>query len=335
MSFFKSSHLISGRNKREDFFNPIRREDPWQLSHLKEAADFIKSWHTLHKAHSLTQPTFIAVHQTLSVLSEMGHQLLRDSLFYLLPGKLSSDPIEARFGAYRRLSGSNFYISCKQLFEAEKKLRTMNFIRSEIPISKLNLTVDSFTNGENSLPSDTDLELFNIPVTEIDTDELEEGESATLYYVAGYVGRSISRRNKCDDCKKTLISDVPVIPEERTQILDDTNHGGLCAPSELCHAICLLAFLCFKRCQRTEKLQQLMSQHNQKDVFVANVMKHLSSNLGLKAIQVRNCLSGHSIIRPLIGSIFNCFAKNLKRQLNAESDSTSKTQKIKKLQSKY
>ena len=221
-------------------------------------------------------------------MSEMCDQLLRDSeLFYILPGKISSDPIEARFGAYRQLSGANFYISCKQLFEAEKKLRTLNLIRSQVSISRLNSAVDSSTSEDGI--HDMDLQLMD--VTGIDVDDLDEGESATVYYVAGYVGRSIARRNKCDECKEVLIRDEPSSPEDMTQIFDDVNRGGLSSPSELCHAICLLSLLYFKQCQSTDNnLKKLLSQTNQMDVFVDNVLKKLPSCLGVKVFQFRNCL---------------------------------------------
>ena len=44
-------------------------------------------------------------------------------------------------------------------------------------------------------------------ISTIDAKDLDEGESATIYFVAGYVGRSIAQRNKCDNGKDVLISE--------------------------------------------------------------------------------------------------------------------------------
>lgn len=254
-------------------------------------------------------------------------------LFYVLPGKISSDPIEARFGAYRRLSGANFFISCKQLFEAEKKLRTLNLIKAKIPVSRLNFTVDFDDEGSSPIDRPTDLELCEI--TGIDADDLDEAENTIVYFVAGYVGRSIARRNKCSDCKQILLCENPSSPEDRTQIFDALNRGGLSSPTEFCHAVCLLSFLYFKQCQEdTHKMRKLLSLGNQKAAFVSNILDKLTLHLGIKTMTFRRCKNGHLVLRPIVGSVFNCFAKNLKRHINTDSKSESKAQKIKKLQSK-
>lgn len=49
----------------------------------------------------------------------------RHSFSFVLLGKFQSDPLEGRFGYYRQLSGGNFYISCRQLLQAEKKIRLL------------------------------------------------------------------------------------------------------------------------------------------------------------------------------------------------------------------
>ena len=42
---------------------------------------------------------------------------------YLLTAKLTSDPIEGRFGWYRQVNGGNYFMRVKQLIQAEKKIR--------------------------------------------------------------------------------------------------------------------------------------------------------------------------------------------------------------------
>lgn len=48
---------------------------------------------------------------------------------YLLPGKIQTDELEYRFSLYRRLAGSNYNISIRQIFEIEKKTQIMFFAK--------------------------------------------------------------------------------------------------------------------------------------------------------------------------------------------------------------
>jgi hypothetical protein len=42
------------------------------------------------------------------------------NMTYLLPGKVQTDSLENRFGRYRQLSGSQYHVSLRQIFESEK-----------------------------------------------------------------------------------------------------------------------------------------------------------------------------------------------------------------------
>ena len=52
------------------------------------------------------------------------HLLLREDVSFVLLDKLTSDPLEGRFGWYRQLAGGNFFISVRQL-TGEKKIRIL------------------------------------------------------------------------------------------------------------------------------------------------------------------------------------------------------------------
>ena len=47
----------------------------------------------------------------------------------VLLGKFSSDPIKKRFGQFGQLSGANFFISVRQLMDAEKWIRILSLER--------------------------------------------------------------------------------------------------------------------------------------------------------------------------------------------------------------
>lgn len=117
---------ILGQQKRDDFSRPILSVDDFKLDYLRKAVVIFKEWR-LSKREGLSHPTFTAVIQSFSALIELSVYLLeRHSFSFVLLGKFQSDPLEARFGYYRQLSGGNFFISCRQLLQAEKKIRLLN-----------------------------------------------------------------------------------------------------------------------------------------------------------------------------------------------------------------
>ncbi|QQP53745.1 Putative LOC101234561, partial [Caligus rogercresseyi] len=60
-----------------------------------------------------------------------------------------SDPIEKRFGWYRQLSGGNYYISVRQILEAEKKIRVLSLVKfSNMTISNITELMDDDAEGD-------------------------------------------------------------------------------------------------------------------------------------------------------------------------------------------
>ena len=277
------SFSVSGRNKREIFFDPLRRENPWQISYLRESAEYISKWYSSNPSpiHCLTPATYGAVRQTLMAIADLCESLFTNQdCFYLLLGKFSSDPIEARFGAYRQMAGANYYISCKQLFEAEKKLRTLNLIKSHVDISHLDISYGHEDHSEMNC----DLNFDDVGFEEIDN--MDVVEQSTVYYVAGYVGRSISRRNKCRDCKSLLVesdeNDAALL-DDKHLILNDLNRGGLSLPSDFCYTVCLFSYLFYRQLEETNRRKTFLCSRNQRNTFLSNVLKNSHQFWALKS----------------------------------------------------
>lgn len=124
--FILISSYIAGQHKRDDFSRPILDTDDFKLDYLRKSVLIFKEWQA-SKRSGLSHPTFTAVIQSFSALIDLSIYLLeRHSFSFVLLGKFQSDPLEGRFGYYRQLSGGNFYISCRQLLQAEKKIRLLN-----------------------------------------------------------------------------------------------------------------------------------------------------------------------------------------------------------------
>ena len=99
------------------------------------------------------------------------------------------------------------------------------------------------------------------------------------YFVAGYIGQSNAKRQKCDACKEIFVAsdDAPQleddVPDEHKLIFDMPNSGGLSAPSELSFTATALAAQCCTAIS-TDKtmLQKLLAQSNQRSFYVKVVL---------------------------------------------------------------
>ena len=130
---------------------------------------------------SLTPQTTLANELTFAGMANLATHLLKNKgMNKVLLGKFSSDPIEKRFGQFRQLSGANFFISVRQLLDAEKRIRILSLIRD----GKLGfIGVDNKLDNEMVAKNAVDFQLE--PVNELHISEVDQ---AKLYYVAGYAG---------------------------------------------------------------------------------------------------------------------------------------------------
>ena len=73
----------------------------------------------------------------------------------------------------------------------------------------------------------------------VSLDELSQPDANVTYFIAGYIGRSIAKANRCPSCKSLLISDADREMEmdfDIKHVFEMANRGGLSSPSEFCYA---------------------------------------------------------------------------------------------------
>ena len=94
------------------------------------------------------------------------------------------------------MSGSNYFISVKQVFENEKKLRIYSFLKhSCFNIGHLKALTVKSTCKEPDLNL---VELLRMQINLSDLNELEKNEVNVIYYVAGYVARGLMKQTTCE-----------------------------------------------------------------------------------------------------------------------------------------
>jgi hypothetical protein len=166
-----------------------------------------------------------------------------------------------------------------------------------------------------------------------------------LNYNAGYVARSIRKREKCQLCCKLLINESgvpriqvdeirrgveidPVLLETRNEYLREINRGGLCEPSDLLFVATLHAKEFLDRMLEVEKLKKLLfASHNARSVFVRCFAQTIETNQNTKGIWEAKCADGHHMMRHInriACAVFNMAAKNLASELNSKIHASRK-----------
>ena len=113
---------------------------------------------------------------------------------YILTGNIQSDPLEKSFGRYRQLSGTNYFGSEKQFFDAEKSIRVKPLIKysgytmKEVSSMMVNYNVEA---QEMLLPQPD-----HAHMTQMDLD--------IVYYVAGFISKSVKKAVTCVACGDIL-----------------------------------------------------------------------------------------------------------------------------------
>ena len=329
-----------GFHKRDPMCDPVRSLSDPHIVYLKRVTEMFEAWKK-SKRPGLTAETFLACIQSMRALPMLAEYLIQEFNFeYVLLGKFCSDPIEARFGCYRQMSGGNFFMSLKQLLESEKKIRVLGQIQQNM-ISCVSRD-ENFLIEKQNVPCDF-VWLSDFLCSELlDLDSLSETDANVIFYVAGYIGRSVACHFKCRDCKVILVTDSvidsffgpeTVIPSCSKALFEMANRGGLAEPSDLCFMICAFGYLAYNHIFEHARIKsRFLLEKCQRSIFVKAVCEFLKC-IDDTHVSMR-CVVNHSIIEPVLIRLYNCLAKNELKRMNVKEDLTATTsRKCRKLQS--
>jgi len=240
---------VAGKMKKDKFKDPIKCMTDWRLGVLNEFQSFLHEWRE-SGVRGLTKPSMTAWYQSLGATISCAQHLLQNIGFnYVMLGQLQSDPIERRFGLYRQRHGGNYYVSVRQVFETERKLRAMNLTRfcpekldsqEQVPICN-NQIAETFYNrlAEPESPDEADLN--------------------AVFYVAGALCKSELKARDCSSCKELLTTSEEVhLPQDydhsTAQFYNSLNRSGLITPSNMCFDIILWFWELFSMIQTNNDL---------------------------------------------------------------------------------
>lgn len=298
------------------------------MQFIREAIKIFTTWKDSGNA-GLTNETFLACIQSFKAIVEITEYLVTNHRFlYVLPGKFSSDPLEGRFGWYRQVNGANFFMSVKQVFEAEKKIRVLTTMQQQgllaaCDLPGVNVSSSAARESVKSVESGWLQDLFIRQG--VDLDQMSESDANIAYFVSGYIARSIVRQRKCRACSVLLVARNDVaskitdfVPENHKTVFEMANRGGLAEPTEFCFVVTAVAVQWYSTIS-SDKLakHRLLSDSNSRTLFVSAVFGAINSSDSLRSLLSQRCLDNHNNFHLIVQSAFNCFAKNELKRWNA------------------
>ena len=356
-----------GKRKRDDRRRAIHRESASDdISYLSDFAAWLKRWEAMVPNKGLSKQTF-----ECAIRSFQGFIALVPYLFdrypdleFILLGNISSDFLEGRFGWWRQLCGGNYYNAVVQFLQAEKTIRIRSLVSMGYDMNEIR-SIFTEANAKKSMIQDQEIESFLAELEGFlftDEEQLARVDKSLIYYLAGYIAKSLSNQ-PCDECNESLSpGKVPITIAFDDDDLEESNipskeefvnaisRGGLTKPSDYLyissvHAAALTKFIF----QSDELKKSLISTENARNTFVGCFMKLLENSNCSYLLDVK-CSKGHShkqFIQRVAFTMFNISGKNYASQMNdsirekPQKASTSKpntkrsqsARKIKKLQS--
>lgn len=117
---------------------------------------------------------------------------------YILPGKIQTDCLEARFGKYRQMAGSQYHISMRQLLECEKKLRLQSCIKLQLLIKSeiLIIQLNNFDNCDELTTTESEESDLTFPPIIVNDDDIANAEHylPILADLGGYCSHSVCKK---------------------------------------------------------------------------------------------------------------------------------------------
>ena len=354
--------VYAGQAKRDDTRQPVADVTDDKLEYLLHFASWVKDWSS-KTVSSLSSQTSTAVQQTCTSLVGLArHMLIHNQFSYVLLGQFQSDAIEKRFGWYRQLSGANYFVSVRQVLEAEKSIR----IKSLIKLSNMNVTdatsVMTLSDElENPFSSEAE-EMLSI----LNSDDLlkecnSSADKNILFYVAGFIARSVSKESNCSECKDLCVSQENQLQidflemdnceeddaHSRKYLLEQVNRGGLCTPTELIYRSCLYNWNFYRTLSAQGSfLDEVYKSRNSKATYVHMATSLMAEGELSSQILKEHCSCNHSfetVFPKICYKMFNLMTRNYtfrindsirkKNRLSSGSKLSIQTRKISKLTS--
>lgn len=313
--------IVNGMKDRNRWAEPITSFNDYQVEFLKKFVMWVEAWSDITKmlhVGGLTKDTFeAAVVCTNGIVQLIFESFISCEIEYFLPGKIQTNDVERRFSRYRQLSGCNYNVSVKQIFESEKKLRLKRLMSTyphelDLKIPKLKSQSDVSTLHSPDISEFSDLIYTNY------IDQFKNYHYSSFVYVCGYGGHREIGNLTCDLCRNLIVKSKGDF--SGTDYFDYLQRGGLIVPTENCVTILLHMSALFEAIKTDiEKRKKFQFSHEPKNILVLLTMKAVSENAHFIVDWEDECLCGkkyYDLFLPLMSVYANILLKNYKKKIN-------------------
>ncbi|XP_023225604.1 uncharacterized protein LOC111626460 [Centruroides sculpturatus] len=257
-------HPHKGKILKDKFSEPITDTSDFKVIFLRNMFKWLQVWNNYNhqvaqmssnRHGKLTVETQKALENTIKAMYELTEFILNElGAHYVLLGKFQTDMLEAHFGQYRQMSGSNYHISVSEVIESERKLKLislLSMISSNIGNFQIKAFLESCANSAELDRFDFDVEEAFEGITEKSDDIIvTEQNMSVLIYTAGYVAYSVIKKTSCEQCKSLLACDSPLeyecTDDDLAKYLKLIDRGGPKWPQEFVVVICINTFQIFQ-----------------------------------------------------------------------------------------
>lgn len=298
-----------GERLRDDMQCPISSASCPQMEFLKKIPEWLDYWTSLkHDAGRFTPETHMALGHTSHALHEISLYCLQELGFkYVLLGKFQTDSLEERFGKYRQLSGSQYHVSVRQIYESESKLRLQKVL--DLP------DLEVIAQPVSKATPDSLHEQFHVKVTNADI-EKKASRMPAVTYVAGYCAHAALKKLMCAFCKENLVLENTDLDQDENILIAGMTRGGLKFPQAVVVNAVLFTEVILDKLRGDQYAPQFLALANQKEALVALVCHALNNFEALDS-----CDSGHSpqeVMHHILSAAANTLLNNLCKTANNE-----------------
>ncbi|GFT13566.1 transposable element P transposase [Trichonephila clavipes] len=239
---------------------------------------------------------------------------------YFLPGKIQTDALESRFGKYKTLSGSQYLISIRQLYEVEAKLRMQNFLPLTLvsnTYGQLNLKDIHLEDSCNENPLESSvLHNFNITISEKDFHDAQP-YLPVLTYLAGVCARAALKKLKCYFCSKSLVLNKSFELNSNYDLIRNLDRGSLSCPSPDVVTAVLYNYKIVQKLLSNDYENMFLKQNNHRQIASEISISLINSNefmhaLCMVPIKFYNIFNSH--LQQCITAFGRKSTKDLKKE---------------------
>ena len=220
-----------------------------KVAFMRDFAQWLEKWSTSLK-FCFSKQTSDAFIRKLRVQACLVEDLFDEGYTFVCLQRFQSDPLERRFGQYRQMSGGRFLVSLKEVNTSERILQCNSLLKAEISFWEEPTLLPKLI---SSVEIDTILSALEEAGIDLDSASLSDVSAEVAVFVAGYIGKKLTERSKCDCCKSASTC-KDIYPDQCYVTL--ISNGGLTKPSAALEEFVIYAFTLLdvmnyqQRCQR-------------------------------------------------------------------------------------